>query len=253
MDCNPSPDATEEECVAKGCCWQAMQTSSPDFPWCFFPGSSRTCMDGQAAKDADKTVKDAAAAYHAHGSEATVTAYNKACVARGDNFCAFYATPLIKQSDNSWKNTAVTLVKYGCNAAACGAKDMKNVIHTIESRWTENFKLNVTSYSCSVTPPTITVNGGGSSTTGIVLTTLGVCGILVALAGVMFIWYRRHSDNHAQLNMASDAYAAHKRDSFPVPESLKSTTGYQPTSVVKVVGETPSTDDAKASLVNSGM
>ena len=32
IDCHPEPDATEQKCKAKGCCWKVGKG-----PWCFHP------------------------------------------------------------------------------------------------------------------------------------------------------------------------------------------------------------------------
>lgn len=161
--------------MAKGCCWQEMPTSDPSYPWCFFPGGSSSCMLGQIAKDNDEAIKSAAQAYHMSGSQDTVDAYRKACMAHGDRFFSFFVTPQlwIQAQDNTtqsyWHSTAVTLIKYGCNAAACDDDDIDNVMNKMEvgqqqvefkDGFHSSFRYNVTSCAFEMMPdqtgPTLT-------------------------------------------------------------------------------------------------
>jgi len=256
MDCSPDPWATESECVSKGCCWEEVRDGEgnpvPGLPWCFYPGGAPKCIDGQAEKDADLAVKDAEQAYHKEGTKATEDAYRGACEARGDRFYSFFVTPYIWVDDGTtsqWADTRVTLIKYGCNAAACGEADIKHIVHRIEAGQDENdfqsgrhasWKFNVTGYSIGASPPK--GESDKVNTAEVVVIVTATVLVLVGLVFAACYFMRRCQDTGDALDMTGSQYA--RKDSFRVPDSLS------PKAVVCRVG---SEESPRTSLVNNGM
>jgi len=236
---------TESECRMRGCCWNIANkedgTPVEGLPWCFFPGGNPQCALAQAEKDADIVVKTAAEAYHNTGDFETANTYRKACLSRSDHFYSFYLTPEYWRDDGSesnWTSTQVTLVKYGCVAAACSTEsEIKRMMAEIGAEQNRDIypqgehaslKFAVTGYSyitkgdTPVDPdappaPTPTVDEiyGISAAAAIALVVLSL--MLICTTGVAFHFYRQIEGGDG-LGMLDRIYV--RKDSFPVGDDL---------------------------------
>jgi len=256
MDCGMKSHVTESECYERGCCWNIAtegddQTPVKGLPWCFYPGGDPQCALAQAEKDADIVVKAATEEYHSNGDYASLNAYQKACLARGDHFYSFYLTPEYwsegaKNQTPAWASTNVTLVKYQCNAAKCSnEKEIARMMvqigaeqnrETYASGEHASLRFDVTDYSYITkgdtpvdpdpapspppprppppAPPSIDKIYGMSTVGAIAMASLSI--MLIGTTGMAFHFYRQLPENNGGL---LDLY---KRDSFPTADDAGS-------------------------------